>query len=473
MQTAEKIEKTALRNLLHNEDYTRKVLPFLKPEYFEDRKERVVFSEIQKFISQYNKRPTKETLQIDLGKRKDLNEDEYKQIVELISTLDPQEVDLDWLVNTTEKFCKDRAVHNAVMEGIHIIDGKDKKHTPEAIPEILRDALSVSFDNAVGHDYLLDIEKRFDYYHKRETRIPFDLDFFNKVTKGGLPTKTLNVALAGTGVGKTLFMCHQAASALAQNKNVLYITMEMAEERIAERIDANLLNISMEDLHMLNKKLFSDKITQLQSKTTGTLIIKEYPTASAGANHYRALVNELALKRTFKPDIIFVDYINICASSRFKAGSNVNSYTYIKAIAEELRGLAVELDVPIVTATQTTRGGFVSSDIGLEDTSESFGLPATADFMFALISSEELEKAGQMLVKQLKNRYNDPTMNRKFIIGVDRARMKLFDIEQQAQNLIQPKETKYVEQRNWPGAIEKTQEESAEEKYKKFQDFQF
>ena len=468
MQTAEKIERTALRNLIHNEDYTRKVLPFLKSEYFQDRSERVVFSEIQKFISQYNRRPTKETLQIDLNKRKDLNEDEYKKIVELISSLDPQDVDLEWLVNTTEKFCKDRAVHNAVMEGIHIIDGKDKKHSPEAIPEILRDALSVSFDNAVGHDYLLDIEKRFDYYHKKETRIPFDLDYFNKVTKGGLPTKTLNVALAGTGVGKTLFMCHQAASALAQNKNVLYITMEMAEERIAERIDANLLNISMEDLHMLNKKLFNDKITQLQSKTTGTLIIKEYPTASAGANHYRALVNELALKRTFKPDIIFIDYINICASSRFKAGSNVNSYTYIKAIAEELRGLAVELDVPIVTATQTTRGGFVSSDIGLEDTSESFGLPATADFMFALISSEELEKAGQMLVKQLKNRYNDPTLNRKFIIGVDRARMKLFDIEQQAQNIIQPEETKYVEHN-----LKEAKEESAEEKYKKFQDFQF
>ena len=468
MQTAEKIERTALRNLIHNEDYTRKVLPFLKSEYFQDRSERVVFSEIQKFISQYNKRPTKETLQIDLNKRKDLNEDEYKKIVDLISSLDPQDVDLEWLVNTTEKFCKDRAVHNAVMEGIHIIDGKDKKHSPEAIPEILRDALSVSFDNAVGHDYLLDIEKRFDYYHKRETRIPFDLDFFNKVTKGGLPTKTLNVALAGTGVGKTLFMCHQAASALAQNKNVLYITMEMAEERIAERIDANLLNISMEDLHMLNKKLFSDKITQLQSKTTGTLIIKEYPTASAGANHYRALVNELALKRTFKPDIIFIDYINICASSRFKAGSNVNSYTYIKAIAEELRGLAVELDVPIVTATQTTRSGFVSTDIGLEDTSESFGLPATADFMFALISSEELEKAGQMLVKQLKNRYNDPTMNRKFMIGVDRTRMKLFDIEQQAQNIIQPEETKYVEHN-----LKEAKEESAEEKYKKFQGFQF
>ena len=467
MVTAERIEKTTLKNLLYNEDYTRKVLPFLKPEYFEDRSERIVFSEIQKFIDQYNKRPTKETLQIDIGKRKDLNEDEYKRIVELISTLNKEEIDLDWLVNTTEKFCKDRAVHNAVMDGIHILDGKDKKHTPEAIPEILRDALSVSFDRNVGHDYLSDIERRFDFYHKKENRIPFDLDYFNKVTKGGLPTKTLNVALAGTGVGKTLFMCHQAASALAQNKNVLYITMEMAEERIAERIDANLLNISMEDLHMLNRKLFNDKITSLQSKTTGTLIIKEYPTASAGVNHYRALVNELALKRTFKPDLIFVDYINICASSRFKPGSNVNSYTYVKAIAEEMRGLAVELDVPIVTATQTTRSGFVSSDIGLEDTSESFGLPATADFMFALISSEELERAGQMLVKQLKNRYNDPTVNRKFIIGVDRARMRLFDIEQQAQNLIQPEQEKYVEHN-----LEKT-EESPEEKYKKFQNFKY
>ena len=467
MVTAERIERTTLKNLLHNEDYTRKVLPFLKAEYFDDRKERIVFDEIRKFIDQYNKRPTKETLQIDIGKRKDLNEDEYKQIVDLISTLNKEEIDLDWLVNTTEKFCKDRAVHNAVMDGIHILDGKDKKHTPEAIPEILRDALSVSFDRNVGHDYLLDIERRFDFYHKKENRIPFDLDYFNKVTKGGLPTKTLNVALAGTGVGKTLFMCHQAASALAQNKNVLYITMEMAEERIAERIDANLLGISMEDLHMLNKKLFNEKIVKLQSKTTGTLIIKEYPTASASVNHYRALVNELALKRTFKPDLIFVDYINICASSRFKPGSNVNSYTYVKAIAEEMRGLAVELDVPIVTATQTTRSGFVSSDIGLEDTSESFGLPATADFMFALISSEELERAGQMLVKQLKNRYNDPTVNRKFIIGVDRARMRLFDIEQQAQNLIQPEQEKYVEHN-----LEKT-EESPEEKYKKFQNFKY
>ena len=435
MQTAEKIERTALRNLIHNEDYTRKVLPFLKSEYFQDRSERVVFSEIQKFISQYNRRPTKETLQIDLNKRKDLNEDEYKKIVELISSLDPQDVDLEWLVNTTEKFCKDRAVHNAVMEGIHIIDGKDKKHSPEAIPEILRDALSVSFDNAVGHDYLLDIEKRFDYYHKKETRIPFDLDYFNKVTKGGLPTKTLNVALAGTGVGKTLFMCHQAASALAQNKNVLYITMEMAEEKIAERIDANLLNVSLEELVNLPKQMYDKKIDRVKGKTSGKLIVKEYPTASAHVGHFRHLLNELRLKRQFIPDIIYVDYLNICMSHRIRTGSNVNSYTLIKSIAEELRGLAVEKNVPILSATQTTRSGYTNSDLGLEDTSESFGLPATADFMFALMSNDELESLGQMKVKQLKNRYNDPAVNRAFIIGVDRSKMRLYDVEQSAQNL--------------------------------------
>ena len=434
MVTAEKIERTALKNLIHNEDYTRKVLPFLKPEYFEDRNERIVFSEIQKFISQYNKRPTKETLQIDLGKRKDLNEDEYKQIVSLITSLNPEDVDLDWLVNTTEKFCKDRAVHNAVMEGIHIIDGKDKKHTPEAIPEILRDALSVSFDNAVGHDYLLDIEKRFDYYHKRETKIPFDLDFFNKVTKGGLPTKTLNVALAGTGVGKSLFMCHMAASSIAQGRNVLYITLEMAEERIAERIDANLMNISMEDLHDLPKKMFDSKIAKIIEKTSGKLIVKEYPTASANSNHFRGLIKELAIKKSFKPDIIFVDYLNICASSRFKAGLNINSYTLVKSIAEELRGLAVETNVPIMSATQTTRSGFVSSDIGLEDTSESFGLPATADLMFALISTEELEELNQICVKQLKNRYNDPTINKTFYLKIDRAKMRLSDASLEEQS---------------------------------------
>ena len=462
----ERIEITILRNLIFNEDFTRKALPFIKEDYFSNTIERSLFREINDFVIKYKNLPTKEAVVIELKGRKDINETEFSNIKELVSSLNNEQVDLEWLTNTTERFCKDRAIHNAVMEGIHIIDGRDKKHTPEAIPEILKDALAVSFDNNVGHDYLADIEKRFDFYHKKENRIAFDLDYFNRVTKGGLPNKTLNVALAGTGVGKTLFMCHQAAAALNDNKNVLYITMEMAEERIAERIDANLLGVSMEDLHMLNRKMFSDKVTQLQSKTTGTVIIKEYPTAGAGANHYRALVNELALKKSFKPDIIFVDYINICASSRFKAGANVNSYTYIKAIAEELRGLAVELDVPIVTATQTTRTGFVSTDIGLEDTSESFGLPATADFMFALISSEELEKAGQMLVKQLKNRYNDPTMNRKFIIGVDRSRMKLFDIEQSAQNLIQPEQEKYVEHN-----IKK--EETTEEKYKKFQNIQF
>ena len=432
----ERIERTALKNLLHNEVYARKVLPFIKEEYFADKLEGLLFKEIYKFINKYNNLPTKESLSIEINGNKSINDDEYKKITDILSTLNKEPIDENWLVETTEKFCKDRAIHNAVMNGIHILDGKDKLQTPEAIPEILRDALSVSFDNAVGHDYLLDIEKRFDYYHKKETRIPFDLDFFNKVTKGGLPTKTLNVALAGTGVGKTLFMCHQAASALAQNKNVLYITMEMAEERIAERIDANLLNISTDDLHSLNKKLFSDKIQKLKEATTGRLVIKEYPTASAGAGHFKALINELALKKTFKPDIVFIDYINICASSRFKPGANVNSYTYVKAIAEELRGLAVESNLPIMTATQTTRTGFVSTDVGLEDTSESFGLPATADFMFALISNDELEQAGQMMVKQLKNRYNDPTMNKKFVIGVDRARMKLFDVEQSAQTLV-------------------------------------
>ena len=459
MVTAERIEKTTLKNLLHNEDYTRKVLPFLKQEYFTDRSEKIVFSEIQKFISQYNKRPTKETLQIDIGKRKDLNETEYKAVVELISSLNKEEVDLQWLVNTTEKFCKDRAVHNAVMDGIQILDGKDKKHTPEAIPEILRDALSVSFDKNVGHDYLSDIDQRFDFYHKKETRIPFDLDFFNKVTKGGLPTKTLNVALAGTGVGKTLFMCHQAASALAQNKNVLYITMEMAEERIAERIDANLFDVTMDDLHDMPKQLYDSKLDKLNAKTNGKLIIKEYPTASAHSGHFRALMNELSLKKSFKPDVVFIDYLNICASARFKGG-NISSYFYVKAIAEELRGLAVEFNLPIFSATQTTRTGYVSTDIGLEDTSESFGLPATADFMFALMSNEELEALGQMKVKQLKNRYNDPGLNRAFIVGVDRAKMRLYDVENNAQNIVDANQTKQDE--NYP---------TPEDAYSKFSDF--
>ena len=465
MQT--NIEQIILRNILTNERYMRKVLPFIKPDYFQGVY-KTLFKEAGKYVAKYNKLPSNESLAIELQET-NMSAEQFQMAMDIVPQLFTNEkIDEQWLLDSTEKWCQDRAIYNSIMESISIIDGKHETLTKNALPDLLQKALGVAFDTNVGHDYINQAGERYDFYKKEEDRIPFDLEYFNRITKGGVPNKTLNIALAGTGVGKTLFMCHQAASALAQNKNVLYITMEMAEERIAERIDANLLNISMEDLHMLNKKLFNDKITQLQSKTTGTLIIKEYPTASAGANHYRALVNELALKRTFKPDIIFIDYINICASSRFKAGSNVNSYTYIKAIAEELRGLAVELDVPIVTATQTTRGGFVSSDIGLEDTSESFGLPATADFMFALISSEELEKAGQMLVKQLKNRYNDPTLNRKFIIGVDRARMKLFDIEQQAQNLIKPEETKYVEHN-----LKEPQEESAEEKYKKFQDFQF
>ena len=464
MAQSERIERTALRNLVFNEEYTRRVIPFIRKEYFEDRAERTIFEEIQKFVTEYNKNPTRETLEIDLQKRKDLNETEYNRIVDVIKSLNPQDVDLDWLINTTEKFCKDRAIHNAVLDGIHIIEGKDNRRSPEAIPDILSDALAVSFDNSVGHDYLEDIDSRFDFYHTKEEKIRFDIDFFNKITKGGLPPKTLNVALAGTGVGKTLFMCHLASHILSLNKNVLYITMEMAEERIAERIDANLINVSMEDLQSLNRKMFTDKVTKISSKTTGKLIIKEYPTASAHAGHFRTLINELALKKTFKPDIVFIDYINICASSRFKPGANVNSYTYIKSIAEELRGLAVECNFPIFTATQTTRTGFVSTDIGLEDTSESFGLPATADLMLALISTEELEEAGQMMIKQLKNRYNDPTINRKFVIGIDRARMKLYDVEQSAQTLVNQKldeeGEKYVERYS--------KEKTPEEKYKDF-----
>jgi len=429
----ERIETTALKNLIHNEEYTRKVLPFLKPEYFSDRHEQILFNEIEKFVSKYNNLPTKESLSIEINSNKTVNEDEYKKITDIISSLDPTKVDLNWLVETTEKFCKDRAIHNAILGGIQIIDGKDKQHTPEYLPEMLSNALAVSFDQKVGHDYLEESKERFDFYRTKEERLELDLDYFNKITRGGIPSKTLNICLAGTGVGKTMFMTHLASSILLQGKNVLYITMEMAEERIAERIDANLLNVGMSDLEELPYQMYETKINKLQSKTTGKLIIKEYPTASAHTGHFKSLINELALKKSFKPDIVFIDYLNICASSRFKAGSNVNSYTYIKSIAEELRGLAVENDIPIFSATQTTRGGYVSSDVGLEDTSESFGLPATADFMFALISSEELEEKNQIMVKQLKNRYNDPTLNRKFIIGVDRSKMRLYDVEQIAQ----------------------------------------
>ena len=430
------IEKTALSNLISNENYARKVIPFIKSDYFDVREEKIVFEEIHKFIDKYNKIPTKTSLSIEVENRKDLTETDHKKIVELIESLSVYDVDFDWLVDTTEKFCKDKAIYNAIVDGIKIIDGKDDKRNPDAIPEILTEALGVSFDNSVGHDYLGDSENRFDYYHRIEEKIPFDLEFFNKVTKGGLPPKTLNIALAGTGVGKSLFMCHVASNCLSQGKSVLYITLEMAEERIAERIDANLMNISMEDLHDLPKKMFQDKISKITKKTSGKLIVKEYPTASAHSGHFRGLIKELAIKKSFKPDIVFVDYLNICASSRFKGANNVNSYMYVKAIAEELRGLAVETNVPFMSATQTTRTGFVSSDIGLEDTSESFGLPATADFMFALISTEELEDLNQICIKQLKNRYNDPTINKRFVIGVDRAKMKLYDVELKAQEEI-------------------------------------
>ena len=427
------IERTTLSNLVFNEEYCRKVLPFIKPDYFDVKEERVLFEEITNFVDKYKKIPTKISLEIEVETRKDLTQDQHTKIVEIIQTLDDTKVDMEWLVDTTEKFCKDKAIYNAIVEGISIIDGKDKNREADAIPSILTDALAVCFDNAVGHDYLDDSEKRFDFYHRVEERIPFDLDFFNKITKGGLPSKTLNIALAGTGVGKSLFMCHMAANCLSQGKSVLYITLEMAEERIAERIDANLMNISMEDLHNLPKKMFDDKIAKINKKTNGKLIIKEYPTASAHSAHFRGLIKELAIKKSFKPDIIFIDYLNICASSRLKGAANVNSYTYIKSIAEELRGLAVETDVPIMSATQTTRSGFTSSDLGLEDTSESFGLPATADFMFALISNEELDALNQIVVKQLKNRYNDPTINKRFVLGIDRSKMRLYDVEVEEQ----------------------------------------
>ena len=427
MQT---IEKTILANLIHNEQYTRKVLPFIKGDYFSDRTERTVFEEIQKFVDKYSDLPNQNALEVELDSRKDLNEDDYKRVLSVVKELQKDDnVIFDWLVETTEDFCKDKAVYNAIVDGIAIIDGKDKKRGVDALPTILTDALAVGFDNRVGHDYLHDTDARYEFYHKVEEKIPFDLEFFNRITKGGLPQKTLNIVLAGTGVGKSLFMCHVASNCLNQGRNVLYITLEMAEERIAERIDANLMNISIDDLHELPKQMFDDKIAAIAKKTNGQLVIKEYPTASAHSNHFRGLIKELAIKKSFKPDIIFVDYLNICASSRFKANGNVNSYMYIKAIAEELRGLAVETNVPIMSATQTTRSGFSNSDIGLEDTSESFGLPATADLMFALISNEELDELNQIAVKQLKNRYNDPTTNKRFVIGVDRAKMKLYDVE--------------------------------------------
>ena len=429
----EKVEFLILRNLLYNEEYVRKVIPFIKSEYFEDYNQKVVFEEIVNFVEKYNQTLTQEVLCIETEKRQDINDSSFQEITKLISSLQNTPSEFNWLIDTTEKWCRDRAIYLALMESIQLADGKDDTKGRDAIPTILSDALAVSFDTNVGHDYLTDYEERYESYHKKEDKIPFDLEYFDKITKGGLPNKTLNIALAGTGVGKSLFMCHVASSVLLQGKNVLYITLEMAEEKIAERIDANLLNVPIQDITDLPKVMFEDKVTNIAQKTQGTLIIKEYPTASAHSGHFKALLQELALKKSFKPDIIFVDYLNICASSRYRAGSNVNSYSYIKAIAEELRGLAVEANLPIVSATQTTRSGYGSSDVELTDTSESFGLPATADLMFALISTEDLEPLNQIMVKQLKNRYNDPTVNKRFIVGIDRAKMRLYDCEQKAQ----------------------------------------
>ena len=429
----ERIETTILRNLVFNEDYSRKVIPFIQPDYFEQKTEKVIFEEIVQFIVKYGSAITIEALNIEVENRTDLNEDQIKEVREINNYLNDSPVEKQWLLDTTERWCRDRAIYLALMESIHIADGNDEKKNRDSIPSILSDALAVSFDNHVGHDYLQDYEQRYESYHKKEDKIEFDLEYFNKITKGGLPNKTLNIALAGTGVGKSLFMCHVASSVLLQGRNVLYITLEMAEERIAERIDANLLNVPIQQLIDLPRSTFENKVTGIVKKTQGSLIIKEYPTASAHSGHFKALLNELALKKSFKPDIIFIDYLNICASSRHKANSSINSYSYIKSIAEELRGLAVEFNVPIVSATQTTRSGFGSSDVELTDTSESFGLPATADLMFALISTEELEQLGQIMVKQLKNRYNDPTIFKRFIVGIDRAKMRLYDCEQTAQ----------------------------------------
>ena len=451
---SDRIERIILRNLFYNEEFTRKALPFIKPDFFTNHNESTLFGEIYQFVNKYKNLPTKETILVELNKRKDLKEEQLSEIKTIVNKLDKQEVELQWLLDTTEQFCKDRAVHNAVLEGIQILDGKDKKQNPEAIPSILSQALAVSFDNHIGHDYIDDAEARFEFYHKREKRFKFDLNYFNRITKGGVPSKTLNIALAGTGVGKSLFMCHAAANWLTQGKNVLYITLEMAEERIAERVDANLFDVTIDDLHVMPKDMYENKVKKLQNKTLGQLIIKEYPTASAHSGHFRALLNELSLKKTFKPDVVFIDYLNICASSRFKGG-NISSYFYIKAIAEELRGLAVEFDMPIFSATQTTRSGFTSTDIGLEDTAESFGLPATADFMFALISNDELDQLNQLKVKQLKNRFGDPSMNRSFIIGVDRSKMRLFDVEASAQNIVDSNQTEEEEKITPEGAYEK------------------
>ena len=432
--TSNRLEITILRNLVHNENYMRKVLPFIKSEYFTDESERTIYKVINEFVVKYNKTPTTEALGITL-QNSNLPEGTFKETSDLVKELEVfEQPNQDWLLDETEKFCKDKAVYNAILQSIGIMEGRDKNFSKDGIPSLLQEALGVCFDSSVGHDYFEDSSDRFDFYNRVESRLPFDLSLFNKITNGGLPNKTLNIALAGTGVGKSLFMCHMAAANLALGKNVLYITMEMAEERIAERVDANLLNVEIDQLRHLPKQMFEGRIDKINGKSQGKLIIKEYPTASAHVGHFKGLLNELSLKRSFKPDVIFIDYLNICASSRFKPGGGVNSYTYIKAIAEELRGLAVEFNLPIVSATQTTRSGFSNTDVELTDTSESFGLPATADFMFALISTEELEGLNQIMVKQLKNRYNDPTLYKRFMIGIDRAKMRLYDLEDIAQS---------------------------------------
>ncbi len=428
-----RIEHEILRNLIKDDEYARKVLPFLVPSYFGEISERILFEVVSKFVTEYNKQPSKEIIKIEVSNRKDITEDQLKTITKTIDEYTDDVTNRDWLVSSTEKFCKDRAVYNAILDSIRIIDGKDKQRTQDAIPALLSEALGVTFDSHVGHDYLADFADRYEFYHRVEERVRFDIDLLNKITKGGLPKKTLNVALAGTGVGKSLFMCHVAASCLMDGKNVLYITMEMAEERIAERIDANLMNVTMDDLKAMDKDIFETKLDKVKNKTKGKLIIKEYPTAGAHAGHFRALLEEVRLKKDFVPDIIFIDYLNICASQRLKQGANVNSYTYIKSIAEELRGLAVENNLPIVSATQTTRSGYSNSDVGLEDTSESFGLPATVDFMFAMISTDELQELNQIVIKQLKNRYSDPNYYKRFVVGIDRAKMKLYDVEESAQ----------------------------------------
>ena len=437
-------EKVILQNLISNDEYSRRVIPFIKDEYFHNKIDKKVFSIIREYIISYNGIPTKEAIVLSLQKDNTINEDEYKDAISLVEDIsqDHKEPDLNWITEETERFCKDKAIYNAIMESIHIIDGKSNTQTENAIPNILSDALSVSFDTHIGHDYIEDSDERFEFYHRVEKRVPFDLDFFNTITNGGTPQKTLNIVMAGTGVGKSLFMCHHAANCLSQNLNVLYITCEMAEERIAERIDANLMDITMDDLKDLPKQMYDSKLNTMTAGISGKLIIKEYPTATANSNHFRILLDELNIKKKFKPDIIFIDYLNICASARLKNGGNINTYQYVKSIAEELRGLAVEYNVPVWSATQTNRTGFSSSDVGLEDTSESFGLPATADFMVALISTEELDEQNQVLVKQLKNRYNDTVANRKFILGINRAKMKLSDVKRDdQQGLVESNQT--------------------------------